>query len=132
MATSTTNYGWTKPAYEDDADIMVINGTIDAIDLQMKSNETNILMCIKYSVANMADNMLDTLESGTITSGNAAAAIAGFSEGGWCTVETIPLNTGTGASERKYQRIFMLTGADGGKMKYRFYSGSWGAWVSII
>ena len=43
MATSTTNYGWTKPAYEDDADIMVINGTIDAIDAQMKSNETNIL-----------------------------------------------------------------------------------------
>ena len=43
MATSTTNYGWTKPAYEDDADIMVINGTIDAIDAQMKSIETNIL-----------------------------------------------------------------------------------------
>lgn len=42
MATTTTNYGWTKPSYEDDADIMVINDTIDDIDAQMKSNENNI------------------------------------------------------------------------------------------
>lgn len=42
MASNTTNYGWTKPDYEDDADIMVINDTIDNIDEQMKSNETNI------------------------------------------------------------------------------------------
>ena len=98
---------------------------------QVAENKTNILTCLKYSVTNMADNMLDNLASGTITSGNAAAAIAGFSEGGWCTVETIPLNTGTGASERKYQRIFMLTGADGGKMKYRMYTGSWGNWIDL-
>lgn len=32
MASNTTNYGWTKPDYEDDADIMVINDTIDNID----------------------------------------------------------------------------------------------------
>ena len=39
MATATTNYGWTKPSYEDDADIMVINDTIDNIDAQVKANE---------------------------------------------------------------------------------------------
>lgn len=99
---------------------------------QVAENENNILTRLKYNTANMADNMLDDLASGTITSGNAAAAIAGFSDGGWCTVETIPLNTGTGASERKYQRIFMLTGADGGKMKYRMYTGSWGSWANLI
>ncbi len=35
MASNTTNYGWTKPDYEDDADIMVINGTIDSIDADL-------------------------------------------------------------------------------------------------
>ena len=43
MATNTTNYGWTKPSYEDEADIEVINGTIDNIDAQVKTNENNIL-----------------------------------------------------------------------------------------
>jgi len=42
MASNTTNYGWTKPDYEDDADIQIINATIEAIDAQMKSNEDNI------------------------------------------------------------------------------------------
>lgn len=41
MASNTTNYGWTKPDYEDDADIMVINGTIDSIDADLHTiNET--------------------------------------------------------------------------------------------
>jgi len=39
MASNTTNYGWTKPDYEDDADIMVINDTIDNIDAQVKAND---------------------------------------------------------------------------------------------
>lgn len=43
MATNTTNYGWTKPDYEDDADIAVLNETFDAIDAQVKTNENNIL-----------------------------------------------------------------------------------------
>lgn len=42
MATNTTNYGWTKPDYEDDADIAVLNETFDAIDAQVKINENNI------------------------------------------------------------------------------------------
>lgn len=42
MATNTTNYGWTKPDYEDDADIAVLNETFDAIDEQVKTNENNI------------------------------------------------------------------------------------------
>jgi hypothetical protein len=40
MATNTTNYGWTKPDYEDDADIAVLNETFDAIDEQVKTVET--------------------------------------------------------------------------------------------
>lgn len=41
MASNTTNYGWTKPDYEDDADIMVINSTIDSIDEDLKAVDTN-------------------------------------------------------------------------------------------
>jgi hypothetical protein len=40
MATNTTNYGWTKPDYEDDADIAVLNETFEAIDAQVKTVET--------------------------------------------------------------------------------------------
>lgn len=38
MATYTTNYELTKPAYSDQADIGVINADLDAIDAQMKTN----------------------------------------------------------------------------------------------
>lgn len=42
MATNSSNYNWTKPSYEDDADIEVISTTIEAIDAQVKANEDNI------------------------------------------------------------------------------------------
>ena len=131
IGTNTTAIAGKQDALNS-SQLAAVNSGIDSTKVaQIETNKTNILTCLKYNTDNMADNMLDNLASGTITSGNAAAAIAGFSEGGWCTVETIPLNTGTGASERKYQRIFMLTGADGGKMKYRMYTGSWGNWIDL-
>ena len=61
MATNTTNYGWTKPSYEDAADIEVINGTIDNIDEQVKTNETNILLNAtngKTNYINFADKVM--------------------------------------------------------------------------
>lgn len=42
MATNTTNYGWTKPDYEDDADIAVLNETFDAIDEDLKTIENGL------------------------------------------------------------------------------------------
>ena len=38
MATTTTNYGLTKPAGTDKYDISVFNGNADKIDSQMKAN----------------------------------------------------------------------------------------------
>ena len=38
MATTTTNYGLTKPAGTDKYDISVFNGNADKIDAQMKAN----------------------------------------------------------------------------------------------
>ena len=50
MATNTTNYNWTKPDYEDDADIKDLNDNFDDIDAQVKAiddqvqlNKNNIL-----------------------------------------------------------------------------------------
>lgn len=39
MATKTTNYGLAKPAYDEDADIAVINNNMDIIDTKMKEIE---------------------------------------------------------------------------------------------
>lgn len=40
MATSTTNYGLTKPAYNESADVAVINTNMDTIDEVMGKNQT--------------------------------------------------------------------------------------------
>lgn len=64
MATNTTNYGWTKPDYEDDADIAVLNETFDAIDAQVKTNENNILNAYGGTVnKNKLDYTLSTLKA---------------------------------------------------------------------
>ena len=39
MATKTTNYNLVKPAYDEDADIAVINKNMDIIDTKMKEIE---------------------------------------------------------------------------------------------
>ena len=41
MATQTTNYGLTKPSYNETADIGVINSNMDIIDAKMKENADN-------------------------------------------------------------------------------------------
>ena len=42
MATQTTNYGLTKPSYNETADIGVINSNMDIIDAKIKENADNI------------------------------------------------------------------------------------------
>ena len=49
MATTTTNYGLSKPAYADAADVAVLNSNMDIVDRELKSvsdtaaqNATNI------------------------------------------------------------------------------------------
>jgi hypothetical protein len=60
MATNTTNYGWTKPDYEDDADIAVLNETFDAIDAQVKTVESSL---------NSKQNALSTAQLAAVNSG---------------------------------------------------------------
>ena len=42
MATQTTNYGLTKPSYNETADIGVINSNMDIIDAKIKENADNV------------------------------------------------------------------------------------------
>lgn len=67
MATNTTNYGWTKPSYEDAADIEVINGTIDNIDAQLKTVETAL---------NSKQNALSSAQLAAINSGITAEDVS--------------------------------------------------------
>ena len=66
MATQTTNYGLTKPAWDDMVDVSVLNNNSDIIDAQMYANE----LSAKQAVANMAD---------------AYDATATYAEGDYCT-----------------------------------------------
>lgn len=69
MASNTTNYGWTKPDYEDDADIMVINDTIDNIDAKMKEideGKTSIEDLIPQTMA-LNDNVDNYLITESLT-----------------------------------------------------------------
>lgn len=67
MATNTTNYGWTKPDYEDDADIAVLNETFDAIDAQVKTVETAL---------NSKQNALSSAQLAAVNSGVDSAKVA--------------------------------------------------------
>ena len=42
MATLTPNYGFTKPAYDEAADVGVINDNMDAIDTALDATDTNV------------------------------------------------------------------------------------------
>ena len=75
MATTTTNYGLTKPAGTDKYDISVFNGNADKIDSQMKAN-ANAAATAKstadsaQSTANTAKNTADAAlpkSGGTMT-----------------------------------------------------------------
>ena len=68
MATTTTNYGLTKPAGTDKYDISVFNGNADKIDAQMKINADTASTA--KSTANTAKNTADAAlpkSGGTMT-----------------------------------------------------------------
>lgn len=70
MATNTTNYGWTKPSYEDAADIEVINSTFDSIDEQVKANDDKSNSALVELVDGGAKNIIDiNPPSGTDSAG---------------------------------------------------------------
>lgn len=63
MSTVTTNYNLVKPAYTDDADIADINGNMDLIDAQMKTNADGI--SANTSDIDALNNTVDTKQDKT-------------------------------------------------------------------
>lgn len=74
MATTTTNYGLTKPGYGDSADINAINGNMDTIDQQLKAlnDAVSSLNSLKAIVAAQLDSGAKNLL--TVSSGNNTTA----------------------------------------------------------
>lgn len=64
MSTTTTNYNLVKPEYSDDADIADINGNMDIIDSQMKTNADAIATNATAIATkqNSTDNALTTTD----------------------------------------------------------------------
>ena len=58
MATNTTNYNLVKPAYSDTADIVDLNGNMDIIDGQMKTNADNI-SALNTNIGSLANQIAD-------------------------------------------------------------------------
>lgn len=58
MATTTTNYGLTKPAYDDIADVGVINNNMDILDTKLKDVEN------KAEAGKVTWELLDSLAGG--------------------------------------------------------------------
>ncbi len=63
MATTTTNYGLTKPATTDNYDIGVFNGNTDKVDAQMKANADAISTHKADTVAHMSQDQKNQLAS---------------------------------------------------------------------
>ena len=61
MATTTTNYGLTKPAGTDKYDISVQNGNMDIIDTKLKATE--VVASTAKSTADSAVSKADTAKS---------------------------------------------------------------------
>lgn len=59
MATQTTNYGLTKPSYNETADIGVINSNMDIIDAKIKENADNVSTLV--TEVDEIDNGLNSL-----------------------------------------------------------------------
>ena len=67
MASNTTNYGWTKPDYEDDADIMVINDIIDNIDTALHEHDEELAVD-RAALVELVDNGAKNLINNTAVS----------------------------------------------------------------
>jgi len=77
MATNTTNYGLTKPAYSDTADIADINGNMDTVDSEMTKLSNSV------AVVEFGDTATQAISNGTyvVWKGNLYKANQAISSG---------------------------------------------------
>ena len=91
MATTTTNYGLTKPSYGDNADIAVINSNMDKIDSKMKEIE-DAGGGGAYTWAEVENKPFETVGSGLNVDESGALSVTGGGSGGssveWNQIQT--------------------------------------------
>lgn len=118
MATNTTNYNLVKPAYTDTADIGDINGNMDIIDAQMKTNANGI-----SSLGSSKSNLLSTANFSqsftpvTQTTGNVTINV---SRSGYTALGIVGI-TGSGTSPLSYSDFYM---ADSVNARIYYYNRS--------
>ena len=157
MSTNTTNYNLVKPEYSDDADIADINGNMDIIDAQMKTNADGIttnasnittlnssVSTINSNITSLSGSKQDKLNKGTVAQNTNLNSITTPGQY-WLnsTYSNLP-HTGTAAGILEVlqpndtvliQRYTRFQGANYAvyNIFYRVYvSGSWYAWKTAL
>lgn len=104
MATLTPNYGLTKPAYDESADIDVINGNMDILDTSLHSEVETLTSAI--TTESTSARSIATGGTGATTAA-AARTNLGFLEG----INTVACKRTTIASDSQRTFTFGETGA---------------------
>ena len=117
MATTTTNYGLTKPSYGDNADIAVINSNMDKIDAKMKEIE-DAGGSGASTWADVANKPFETVGSGLSVDESGALNATGGGSGGssvsWNQIQTSGAKIAEVTIDGTKTDVYAPTGGSGG------------------
>ena len=117
MATTTTNYGLTKPSYGDNADIAVINSNMDKIDAKMKEIEDAGGGGVS-TWEEVANKPFETVGSGLSVDESGALNVTGGGSGGssveWNQIQTRGSKIAEVTIDGSMTEVFAPTGGSGG------------------
>ena len=117
MATTTTNYGLTKPSYGDNADIAVINSNMDKIDAKMKEIE-DAGGSGASTWADVANKPFETVGSGLSVDESGALNVTGGGSGGssvsWNQIQTSGNKIAEVTIDGTKTDVYAPTGGSGG------------------
>ena len=117
MATTTTNYGLTKPSYGDNADIAVINSNMDKIDAKMKEIE-DAGGGGASTWAEVENKPFETVGSGLSVDESGALNATGGGSGGssveWNQIQTSGTKIAEVTIDGKKTDVYAPTGGSGG------------------
>ena len=116
MATTTTNYGLTKPSYGDNADIAVINSNMDKIDAKMKEIEDADGGASTW--AEVVNKPFETVGSGLSVDESGALNATGGGSGGssvsWNQIQTSGSKIAEVTIDGTKTDVYAPTGGSGG------------------
>ena len=135
MATTTTNYGLTKPSYGDNADIAVINSNMDKIDAKMKEIE-DAGGGGASTWAGVANKPFETVGSGLSVDESGALNVTGGGSGGssvsWNQIQTSGSKIAEVTIDGTKTDVYAPTGGSGSRTKQTLYTNSTASAQSIV